>query len=282
MAICISHSEAGVLNLLSSNVAVYRPGRLEGRCVLVVKAGRYDAARAGALAEATMSLLFAREGARVAIADADESAAMEAVDRIRSHGGDAYAIRADLTLEADIVWMMREACKSFGGGLDGLVLNAASSGDAAHCHLDTQAWTRIFELNVRGSMLCCRQALSHFRDGGSVVFTASMNGPGTGRERMAYDTAGAAIAGLMRNVAEDVGSRSIRANLVYCGPQCEPSCLGPDAYDVLVQDGMARGRRSAAAAIANAVLFFLSDESAGVTAQTLTVVPGRYPPRFGG
>jgi NAD(P)-dependent dehydrogenase (short-subunit alcohol dehydrogenase family) len=233
-----------VLNLLPSNVAVPRPGRLEGRRVLVVKTEQHDAALAAAPTEATMSLLFAREGARVAIADADERAAMETVDRIKSDGGDAYAIGADLAFEADVGWMVREACKALGGGLDGLVLNAASGGNAEHHQLGAQEWARIFDLNVRGPMLCCREALSNFRDGGSVVFTASC-GLGTGRRRMAYDSVKAAIVGLMRNIAEEVASRAIRANLVYSGPQCAPPCFGPDAYAFFDHDRMAPGSRAA-------------------------------------
>ncbi|MGW1420060.1 SDR family NAD(P)-dependent oxidoreductase [Bradyrhizobium manausense] len=247
--------------------------------MLVVKAERHDAALTGAPTEATMGLLFAREGARVAIADADERTAMETVDRIRSDGGNAYAIGADLAFEADVGWMMHEACKALGGGLDGLVLNAASGGNVEHHQLDAQEWTQIFDLNVRGPMLCCREALSNFREGGSVVFTASVNGL-TGRKRMAYDSAGAAIVGLMRNVADEVAPRAIRANLVYCGPQCEPPCFGPDACGLFDNERIARGSRSAAPAIANAVLFFLSDESAGITAQTLTVMHGRDPLKF--
>ncbi|MEH2557610.1 NAD(P)-dependent dehydrogenase (short-subunit alcohol dehydrogenase family) [Bradyrhizobium algeriense] len=250
--------------------------------MLVVKTEQHDVALAAAPTEATMSRLFAREGARVAIADPDERAAMETVDRIQGDGGDAYAIRADLAFEADVGWMMREACKALGGGLDGLVLNAVSGGNVEHHQLDAQEWTRIFDLNVRGPMLCCREALSNFRDGGSVVFTASINGPGTGRQRMAYDAVGAAIVGLMRNIAEEVASRAIRANLVYCGPQCAPPCFGPDAYTLFDHDRMAPGSRAAAAAIANAALFFLSDESAGVTAQMLTVMHRHDRARFEG
>jgi NAD(P)-dependent dehydrogenase (short-subunit alcohol dehydrogenase family) len=268
-----------VLNLLPSNVAVPRPGRLQGRRVLVVKTERSDVALAAAPTEA-MSLLFAREGARVAVAAADERAAMETVDRIRSDGGDAYAIGADLAFEADVGWMMREACQVLGGGLDGLVLNAASEVNVEHLKLDAQQWTRIFDLNVRGPMLCCREALSNFRDGGSVVFTASIDSPGTGRNRIAYDTVGAAIVGLMRSIAAEVASRSIRANLVRSSPQCAPPCFGPDADAHFAHDGMAPGRRGAAGAVANAALFFLSDESAGVTAQTLTVMHAHDPLRF--
>ncbi|MEH2498909.1 NAD(P)-dependent dehydrogenase (short-subunit alcohol dehydrogenase family) [Bradyrhizobium sp. AZCC 1678] len=243
--------------------------------MLVVKTERHDVESAAARTEVAMGLLFAREGARVAIAGADEQVAMETVDRIQSDGGDVYAIGADLAFEADAGWMMREACKALGGGLDGLVLNATGGGNLEHDQqLDAQEWTRIFDLNVRGPMLCCREALPNFRDGGSVVFTASMTGPGTGRKRTAYDTVGAATVGLMRSIAEEVASRSIRANLVYSGPQCAPLCFGSDAYAHFDHDRMAPGSRAAAAAIANAALFFLSDESAGVTAQTLAVMHG--------
>ncbi|MGY4313615.1 SDR family oxidoreductase [Bradyrhizobium sp. JR3.5] len=227
-----------------------------------------------------MSRLFAREGARVAFAGPDEKAAMETVDRIHSDGGDACAIAADLAFEADIGWMMREACQVLGGHIDGLVLNAASGGSLEHHQFDAQQLTRVFDLNVGGLMLCCREALSNFSDSGSIVFTAAIDDAGTGWNSMGCHPVGAAIAALMRNIADEVTSRGIRANLVYCGPQCTPRGLVPEVSARCDQDRVAPGRRAAAAAIGNAALFFLSDESAGITAQTLTVMHGYDRPRF--
>ncbi|WP_063627806.1 SDR family NAD(P)-dependent oxidoreductase [Bradyrhizobium sp. WSM3983] len=259
-----------MLNLLPSNVIAPRPGRLQGRRVLVVE-GRRDAALAAAATEATMSLLFAREGARIAIAGPDGQVAMEIVDRIQSDGGDACAIAADLAFEADIGWIVREACRAFGGGLDGLVLNAAGGGNLEH-QFDAREWSRVFDLNLGGLMLCCREALAHFSEGGSIVFTTALNPAGTGR--MVCDPVGAAIAALMQNIADEVASRTIRANLVFCDPRCAPPSLGRDGDARFDQVRRALAGRTAAAAMANAALFFLSYESAGISAQTLSVMCG--------
>lgn len=226
-----------------------------------------------------ISVLFAREGARVAVAEANEKAAEETVDRIRSDGGNAYAIRANLAFEADVGWMMREACEALGGSLDGLVLNVASEGDVEHNLFDAREWTRIHDLSVRGPMLCCREALPNLRDGGSVVFITSFNGPGTGWKKKAYDSAGTAIFGLMHNVAEEIASRNIRANLIYSVQSCAPLAFRAHAFG---ENHVSPVGQSAAAAIANAALFFLSDESAHLTAQTLAVMQGHDGQRFEG
>src|SRR5256885_11035797 len=98
--------------------------RLESRRILVVGGGQrtFDAATDPIGNGRAMSLLFAREGARVAVADMHRASAEETVGRIRQEGGGALAIAADIGREADVARMIGEAVEGL-GGLDGMVLN---------------------------------------------------------------------------------------------------------------------------------------------------------------
>src|SRR5258707_4582056 len=97
-------------------------GRLTGRRLLVVGGGQrtFDAATDPIGNGRAMSLLFAREGARVAVADMNRAGAEETVGRIRQEGGGALAIEAEIGREADVARMIRESVEGF-GRLHGIV-----------------------------------------------------------------------------------------------------------------------------------------------------------------
>src|SRR5882672_11607967 len=99
-------------------------GRLQGRKILVVGGGQrtFDAATDPVGNGRAMSLLFAREGAKVAVADMNRASAQDTVTRIIDEGGQAFSIEADIAREADVERMFDEAVHGL-GGLDGVVLN---------------------------------------------------------------------------------------------------------------------------------------------------------------
>src|SRR3954453_17353841 len=99
-------------------------GRLKGRRILVVGGGQrtFDAATDPVGNGRAMSLLFAKEGAHVAVADIHRASADDTVTRIAAEGGRAFSIEADIAREADVVRMIDEAMEGL-GGLDGMVLN---------------------------------------------------------------------------------------------------------------------------------------------------------------
>src|SRR3569833_1129177 len=99
-------------------------GRLKGRRILIVGGGQrvFDAATDPIGNGRAMSILCAREGATVAVADLNRTSAEETVKRITEEGGEAFAVAADVTSEADVVRLIEEAHRTM-GGLDGMVLN---------------------------------------------------------------------------------------------------------------------------------------------------------------
>ena len=104
-------------------------GRLKGRRILIVGGGQrvFDAATDPIGNGRAMSLLFAREGAQVAVADLNRASADDTVARIAADGGRGSAIAADVTKEADVIRMIDEAHHAM-GGLDGMVLNIGTFG----------------------------------------------------------------------------------------------------------------------------------------------------------
>lgn len=251
-------------------------GRLAGRRILVVGGGQriFDPEADPIGNGRAMSILFAREGAHVAVADMNHGSAQDTVLRISAEGGNAFAIQADVSSEADVRRMVDEAQRTM-GGLDGMVLNVGIFGKVGLDAVSTEEWSRIYDVNVRGPMLCCREALTKFDDGGSIVFISSIAALKAGSQMAVYDSSKAALGGLMRNIAHLGARRGIRANLVYPGLVDTPNgrAAGADRPS-RGKAGAPFGRQATAWEIAYAVLFFLSDESVYVTAQTLAVDSG--------
>ncbi len=251
-------------------------GRLTGRRILIVGGGQriFDAATDPIGNGRAMSLLCAREGAQVAVADLNRASAQATVDRISAEGGHAFAIEADISVEADVRRMLQEAHGAM-RGLDGMVLNVGIFGEIGLDGVSAEQWSRIYDVNVRGPMLCCREALKVFESGGAIVFISSIAALKAGSQMAVYDSSKAALGGLMRNIAHLGSHRGIRANLVYPGLVDTPN--GRSAGAGRPSRGKGRvpfGRQATAWEIAYAVLFFLSDESVYITAQTLAVDSG--------
>lgn len=252
-------------------------GRLRGRRILVVGGGQrtFDAATDPIGNGRAMSILFGREGARVAVADVDAASAAVTVAAVARDGGDAFAVEADVAKEEDVVRMIAEAHRGL-GGLDGMVLNVGIGvGALGLAGVMPREWDATLAVNLRAPALCCREALPKLEDGASIVFISSIAALRAGSQLPAYDASKAALGGLMRHVALEGSRRGIRANVVC-----------PGLVDTPLGRAASAGRPSRAAApipfgrqatgweIAYAVLFFMSDESVYVTAQTLAVDAG--------
>ncbi len=251
-------------------------GRLKGRNILIVGGGQriFDAETDPIGNGRAMSILCAREGAHVAVADVDRASADSTVSRIAAEGGRAFTIEADVTSEPEVARMVEEAHRTM-GGIDGMVLNVGTFGKTGLNGVSAEEWNRIYDVNVRGPMFCCRQALDKFESGGSIVFISSIAALKAGSQMAAYDSSKAALGGLMRNIAHLGARRGIRANLVYPGLVDTPNGRAAGAgRPSRGKAGTAFGRQATAWEIAYAVLFFLSEESVYVTAQTLAVDAG--------
>lgn len=252
-------------------------GRLAKRRVLVVGGGQMDIGEHDTPIGngRAMSVLFAREGAHVAVADRDSVSAHATVAMIEAERGKSFAIAADATKEADVTRMIDEALQGL-GGLDGVVLNVGIGAGGPWLEgTSAEAWDKVFAVNIKSHMLTVKAALPHLADGASIVFISSIAGLTAGSRLPAYDASKAGLSGLCRHVAFEGARRAIRANIV-----------APGLMDTSIGRLATRGRPNRAATpvplgrqgtgweTAYAALFLLSEESAYITGQLIAVDGG--------
>jgi|SRR5664280_874932 len=252
-------------------------GILKGRRLLVVGGGQqaYGQDDPPVGIGRAISLLGAREGALVAVADIDADAAQTTADRITQEGGTAYVLVGDSSDEADVARLVTEAVEHL-GGLDAISVNV---GIAVGDHLDgtTSAdWNRIMATNLRSPFLFCRYTLPLLAPGASIVLTSSTaarvvsttDSPG-------YAASKAALSGLCAYVAKEAAPRRVRVNVVM--PGLIDTSLGRLASLVKPdRDGtpIPLGRQGTGWDVAAATAFLLSDAADYITGQTLAVDGG--------
>jgi 3-oxoacyl-[acyl-carrier protein] reductase len=250
-------------------------GRLEGKVAIVTGASRGIGA---AVCER-----FAREGARVVVNSAPEermeSLAADVVDRIVSGGGEAISVVADVSDEAQVDRMVATARDEF-GDVDVMVANAATATRLPWTDFSVEEWDRIHAVNVRGTYLCARAVQEGMlrQGGGSIITVSSVMAHLGMTGSLAYVTSKAAIVGLTRALAREVGKDGIRVNAVMPGAiRTEHEVeQGRDesASAARAAERQSLPRRGYAGDLAGTFLYLASDDSAFVTGQVIAVDGG--------
>lgn len=248
-------------------------GRLEGKVVFLTGGG-------GVLGTAS-AILFAREGARIAVADAVLETAERTVQSIRAAGGDAVALECDVR-EEDQVRESVEATVERWGRLNALFANAGIMPHADHSVLDMESelWDLVYDVNVRGTALCCKHALPYIEaaGGGSVVTMSSFLAlVGCSNPQEAYTATRGAVISFTRSLAVQFGPRNIRVNALCPGPIETPHVRGFFPTEEARRIRLNRvplGRFGRPEDVAEAALFLLSDASGWITGQTIVLDGG--------
>ncbi len=237
---------------------------------------------AGGIGTATCVRL-AEEGASVVVADLDGDAAAAVAGRIQDAGGTAEATVVDLREEESVAAAIALAVKAF-GGLDVVHANAADLSpetigqDTDVESLPLEAFDRTIAVNLRGHLLCARQAIPHLleRGGGALVFTSSAAAFAGEPERPSYAMAKSGLGGLVRHVASRWGKAGIRANAVAPGLVLTDTIresLDPAFRDMAL--GITRSARLGTPEdIAAMVAFLASDDASWITGQVISVDGG--------
>lgn len=251
-------------------------GRLEGRVVLVTGAGaRRGIGRAIALG-------MAREGARVAVADIDLALAKEAAQAVQAAGGQAMAVRADVSVATDVQAMVDQTVEVF-GRLDVLVNNAGIAPIRPFLVLDEATWDRTFAVNAKGVYLCAQAAARQMirqGTGGRIINLSSVSEKVSGGGLTHYSATKAAVRNLTRGLASELGKYRITVNAIG------PGTIETDILNYLPQAEQDRlraqnlrntplGRLGQPEDIVGAAIFLSSEEASYVSGITLFVDGGQ-------
>ncbi|RJL31713.1 SDR family NAD(P)-dependent oxidoreductase [Bailinhaonella thermotolerans] len=223
------------------------------------------------------ALLFAREGAKVVVADIDADGAAATAAEI---GADGLAVPADVSDPADCERVVKSAVDGF-GRLDVLFNNAGIIRRTTVLDLDAGEWDRVMAVNVRSVFLMCKYAIPAMTEGGSIVNTGSGWGLKGGGNAISYCASKAAVVNMTRALAIDHARDGIRVNSVNPGDTDTPM-LREEArqlredWAAFAADAADRpmGRAGSPEEIAQAVLFLASDASSYVTGSALVVDGG--------
>lgn len=248
--------------------------RLKGKIAVVTGAGR-------GIGEA-IAVRFAQEGAGVACVDIDPKSVSETAGRIERRGGNALAVKADVSTEEGNRSMIEATVARF-GGIDIFHANAAVQFLGLLEQTPTREWDRMHETNLRGAYLGIREALDPLRrrGGGSIIITASLLGMVGDRDLPAYGAMKGGLRALARAIAAAHGPENIRCNTI-CPGDVETTMnveffehqADPEAARKAITDHYPLRRFASPQDVANVALFLASEEASYLTGIDIVVDGG--------
>jgi len=246
---------------------IYSAKRLAGRVALVTGGSRGIGA--------AIAKRLAAEGAAVAITYANaKNKADEVVHSIESEGGRGLAICADSADAKAVKNAVDETTRQL-GRLDVLVNNA---GIATMAHVDQfslEDFDRLVAVNIRGVFVAAQEASRHMTGGGRIITIGSVNAdrvPFAGAS--VYAMTKAAVAGLTRGLARDLGPRGITVNNVQPGPVETDLNPATGAFAETLKSFLAINRYGQGDEVAGMVAYLASPEAGYVTGASLTIDGG--------
>jgi NAD(P)-dependent dehydrogenase (short-subunit alcohol dehydrogenase family) len=246
-------------------------GSLEGR-VAVVTGGGSGIGRASAAG-------LAADGAKVCVADLDEGAARSVAKEISEAGGEAFAIRADVTRPEDNARMVEVALERY-GGLDIAHLNAGIAEGSTLLEGDVELWDRVMAVNLRGPLLglsaVAKPMVAARR--GSIIVTASVAGLRGGAGMPSYYASKHGVVGLVKAATAELSAYGVRVNAI-CPGVIDTPLLGEahgsrEILENIIGPTHPLGRVGEATEVANLVAFLASDRAAFMTGGAYTIDGG--------
>ncbi len=235
-----------------------------------------------------VALAFAREGDALVLAARNEANLETTAAETREIGVETLVVPTDVSDASAVDAMAAVAVDRF-GGVDVVVNNSGIGGPSGPLwELDLEGWEQTLAVNVTGVFLVCRALLPHMveRGSGSLIIIGSISGKRPLWGRSPYSTSKAALVGLTRTLALEVGRHGIRANLIspgfVAGPridwvieaQSEGRGITPQQVRAEFEAESPLNRLTAAGDIADACLYLASDKATAITGADLNVNSG--------
>jgi len=228
------------------------------------------------------AIIFAKEGAKVVIADLDDQGALDVVNLIKADGNEAMYVRTNLTSAADVEALVSQTVETY-GKLDILYNNAGINLFAQLADTKEEDWDKVMQVNVKSVYLTCKYAIPVMKERGYGVIlnTASAAAIVGLRNLAAYTASKGAVLQLTRNIALDYAKNGIRVNAICPGvtatEMTEKVILDdpdPVAARARFDRVIPRGTMAVPSEIAMAALFLVSDESSYIVGAAIPVDGG--------
>ena len=234
---------------------------------------------------------YAREGAKVAIADMNMVAAQAAADELKAGGASAMAVAADVTDEAQVNAAVAAVVKAW-GGVDILVSNAGIQIVHPLEEFPFAEWKKMLAIHLDGAFLTTKACLPHMYAsgrGGSIIYMGSVHSKEASLLKAPYVTAKHGLIGLAKTVAKEGAKHKVRANVICPGFVRTPlvdkqipeqaAALGMSEDDVIKKVMLKEtvdGEFTTVADVAEVALLFASFPSNALTGQSLVVSHGWF------
>ena len=249
-------------------------GQLNGKVALITGG-------ASGIGRAT-ALTFAREGAKLIIADMNEDGGQQTVHMITEHGGEATFVQVDVSRAIEVEAMISKTVQTY-GRLDCAHNNAGiGSRPRVLLHeLSEESWERVISINLKGVWLCMKYEIIQMctQGGGAIVNTASIMGlVGSWSRSGVYNASKHGVVGLTKTAALEYAKSGIRVNAVCPGyirtPLIEEALTSNPEMEAQIVARHPVGRMGRPEEIAEAVMWLCADAASFVTGHTMTVDGG--------
>jgi 3-oxoacyl-[acyl-carrier protein] reductase len=242
--------------------------------IAIVTGGSRDIGRA-------VSETIAAQGAKVVVNYFNNAADGDAtVAAIKKAGGEAIAVKGDMTRQADVDNLVAETCKTFGDTID-ILVNVVGGLVARKplAEMDEEFFEYVMKLNVTSAFLTTQAVVPHMVNGGSIVnFSSQAGRDGGGPGAIAYATAKGAIMTFTRGLAKELGPSNIRVNCVC------PGMISTRFHDTFTKDEVRANvaaatplrREGQAKEVADLAVYLASPASSFITGAGVDINGGMF------
>ncbi|MBU2559874.1 3-oxoacyl-ACP reductase FabG [archaeon] len=223
------------------------------------------------------ALIFAREGAKVVVADVIREAGQETVDEIKDMGKEAFFAQVDVSNREDVDAMVKETLERY-GKIDILINNAGIVRDSTLLKMTEEQWDLVININLKG-VFNCAQAVARVMveqgNGGSIINTSSAVGIYGNFGQTNYAATKAGVIGFTKALAKEVGRKGIRVNAVAPGFIDTPMLEKIPANVIeMVKERVPLQRLGRADEVANMYLYLASADAGYINGAVLSIDGG--------
>jgi len=242
--------------------------RLENKVVIITGAGS-GIGRDSAL-------LFAKEGAKVVVADVNEKGGEETATQIRKNGGESFFVKLDVTNREQSKNMVKSTIEKY-ERIDVLINNAGINQDALVYKMTEEQWDRVIDINLKGVFNCTQAVVEQMISQGTgvIINTSSIVGLNGNVGQVNYAATKAGLIGMTKTLAKELGRKGIRVNAVAPGFIQTPMTSNVPAKILeMMKEKTPLKRLGEPKDVANAYLYLASDEANFVNGAVLCVDGG--------